>query len=99
MLLAGALLLAPRGFRGRVLVVTGGAALLLAAVLIIFGSRLSGLPVEGSELTQLVVDQLATGARAELQNISNALIVGGVVALLAALGTWIWRRENPIALG
>ena len=95
-LLAGALLLAPRGFRGRVFIVTGGAALLLAAVLIVFGSRLSGLPVQGSELTQLVVGQLATGVQAELQVISNTLIIGGILALLAALGTWIWRKENPV---
>ena len=94
-LLAGALLLAPRGFRGRVFIVTGGAALVLAAVLIVFGSNLSGMPVQGSELTRLVVDQLATGVQAELRAISNTLIIGGVVALLAALGTWIWRKENP----
>lgn len=98
-LLAGALLLAPRDFRGRVFIVTGAASLVLAVVLVVFGYNISGMPVQGSELTRLVVEQLATGVRGELREISNALIIGGVVALLAALGTWIWRKDNPVELG
>lgn len=94
-LLVGALFTAPRGFRGKTWIALGAAALLLAATLIIFGTRLSGMPVQQSELTTLVIEQLVTGVRAELRSISNMLIIGGVVALLAGLGTWIWRKENP----
>jgi len=94
-LLVGALFTAPRGFRGKTWIALGAAALLLAATLIVFGTRLSGMPVQQSELTTLVIEQLVTGVRAELRSISNMLIIGGVVALLAGLGTWIWRKENP----
>lgn len=94
-LLVAALFTAPRGFRGKTWIALGAAALLLAATLIVFGTRLSGMPVQQSELTTLVIEQLVTGVRAELRSISNMLIIGGVVALLAGLGTWIWRKENP----
>ncbi|PQZ95996.1 hypothetical protein CQ018_01540 [Arthrobacter sp. MYb227] len=91
-----AIFVAPRGFRGKTLIALGGSAVVLGAVVIYFAAKLSGIQPQESELTDLLITQLAQGVRGEVQSISNTLIIGGVVVFLAGLGTWLWRRENQV---
>ena len=96
-LVVAAMFIAPRGFRGKTLITVGLSAAILGGVVILFAARLSGIQPQESELTDLLITQLAQGVRGEVQTISNTLIIGGVVAFLAGLGTWLWRRENPVS--
>lgn len=92
-----AMLVAPRGFRGKTLIALGISAAILGGVVVLFAARLSGIQPQESELTDLLITQLAQGVRGEVQSISNTLIIGGVLAFLAGLGTWLWRRDNPVS--
>lgn len=98
-LLAAALLVAPQGFRGSTLVATGVVAVLVAGLVIVLGGRLGEMSAQPDELANLVVTQLVSGLRAEMRGISDTLLAGGAAALLAALGSWLWRRKNPVKLG
>lgn len=91
-----AMFVAPPGFRGKTLITLGISAAFLGGVVILFAAKLSGIQPQESELTDLLITQLAQGVRGEVHSISNTLIIGGVVAFLAGLGTWLWRRENPV---
>lgn len=95
-LAVAAMVVAPRGFRGKTLIALGVSAAVLGGVVILFAAKLSGIQPQESELTDLLITQLAQGVRGEVQTISNTLIIGGVVAFLAGLGSWLWRRENPV---
>ena len=95
-LAVAAMIVAPRGFRGKTLIALGVSAAVLGGVVILFAAKLSGIQPQESELTDLLITQLAQGVRGEVQTISNTLIIGGVVAFLAGLGSWLWRRENPV---
>lgn len=95
-LAVAAMVVAPRGFRGKTLIALGVSAAVLGGIVILFAAKLSGIQPQESELTDLLITQLAQGVRREVQTISNTLIIGGVVAFLAGLGSWLWRRENPV---
>lgn len=98
-LLAGALLAAPRGFRAVVLAVSGAAALAGAVLYLTFGTRLLDMPVQETGLSKLFIEQLVTGVGAEVQGIGNTLVAGGIVALLAATGLWLLGRRHSAELG